>query len=86
MWSLRPSHFSSASDKYCRVAEAWEEAIRPLKSTGSLWVSVCVCAHASEVIDKKKDTIRIYHMGGGMPRVERFGKEGPLTPRDVMIV
>jgi hypothetical protein len=38
------------------------------------------------VIDQKKDTIRIYHLGGTMPRVERFGKEGPITTKDVMIV
>ena len=39
-----------------------------------------------KVIDAKKDTIRIYHLGGTMPRVERFGKEGPITTKDVMIV
>jgi CRISPR/Cas system-associated endoribonuclease Cas2 len=39
-----------------------------------------------KVIDQKKDTIRIYHLGGTMPRVERFGKDGPITTKDVMIV
>jgi CRISPR/Cas system-associated endoribonuclease Cas2 len=39
-----------------------------------------------KVIDQKKDTIRIYRLGGTMPRVERFGKEGPITTKDVMIV
>lgn len=39
-----------------------------------------------KVMDMKKDTIRIYHLGSVMPRVERLGKEGPITTRDVMIV
>lgn len=38
------------------------------------------------LMDAKKDTIRIYHLGSTMPRVERLGKEGPITTRDAMIV
>lgn len=46
---------------------------------------VVVLEKLLRVIDQMKDTIRIYHLGSTMPRVEQFGKEGPLTPRDVLI-
>jgi CRISPR-associated endonuclease Cas2 len=39
-----------------------------------------------KVMDEKKYSIRIYHLGSTMPRAERLGKEGPITTRDVMIV
>ena len=43
-------------------------------------------ARLVKVMDSRRDTIRLYHLGVTMPRLEEFGKDGPMTTREPMIV